>query len=177
MNGLDLKHFLPNVIEQFMPRFTDRNVVLYITIDARYTNSKDTSREVAIMRHVLIHRPSNYTKVLVSEDTDFLGLRDFKYCKSEEYFEKYSDHDSCWRSDGFRFLSDDYFKAAKEVGEEIPKDMHGFISLGLVGGMKFYELEKFEPVKDDDYTKGYVVKLKRRISMKEISSYMQDSDC
>lgn len=180
MDGIDLEHFLPNVIEQFMPRFTDHNVVLYITIDARYNNSKN-GKEKTIMRHILIHRPSNYTKVLVSENTDFTGLRGFRYCKEEEYFVKYSDHDSCWRSDGFRFLAEDYFDAAKDVGEKIPKDIHSFISLGIFGGMKFYEVEKFEAVKEEDrtysnHTKGYNVKLKREIPMKEISNYMQETE-
>lgn len=54
-----------------------------------------------------------------------------------------SNHDSCWRSDGFRFLSTMYFNMCEEMNLEIrahgssplaPNEFHQFCSLGSIAG-------------------------------------------
>ena len=62
------------------------------------------------------------------------GLRHFAEIPSEEW-ENASNHDSCWRSDGLRFLSDNYFTMCGNVNpDKAPKQLDsdsqvGFISL------------------------------------------------
>ena len=55
-----------------------------------------------------------------------------------------SNHDSCWRSDGMRPLSELYFRFANEINDELteedrvaPKDMHQSTSLGFLMSRPF----------------------------------------
>jgi hypothetical protein len=154
-------------------------LALYFAVDARYHKSGVHDNDLCIMRHVLIHRPANYTKVLVSPKTGFTEFETgrFLYGQSSEYFDKYSDHDSCWRSDGFRFLSDDYFKAAKKLKIPVPNDMESYIGFALLGDPKFVLVDELtKQYQDDrqDYIRGYNVRLKGQIKLRDVHQHIPE---
>jgi hypothetical protein len=180
MSMLSFSHWLPSVIESMFPSWMGRDLGLQFSVDARYWISGRDESEVSIMRHVLIHRPMNYTKVLVSAKTGFteFELTGFLMGRNTEYLEKHSDHDSCWRSDGFNFLTKDYFEVASNFNIA-PVSMESYIGFGICGDPKFVKIKVMEPVYQDDrkdYVKGYNVQLDPevggKIHLKDIHKYL-----
>jgi hypothetical protein len=60
-----------------------------------------------------------------------------------------SNHDSCWRSDGLRHLTELYFTLSEEMNGEIeadnlpkvaPQEFHPFVSLGALGMQPWYSV-------------------------------------
>lgn len=173
---LEIQHLLPQYIEAMFPRWMGMDLGLYFGLDMGFTNPDDYENDIRMMRHVLIHRPMNYTKVLVSPKTGFTEFQTTQFTMGtrSEYFNKYSDHDSCWRSDGFRWMSDDYFSAAKKF-DIIPKDMHCHITFGLCSDPNFVLIDKLEPIRQDDgYVRGYNVKLKGKVKLRDVHKYMPE---
>lgn len=180
MSMLSFSHWIPNVIDSMFPSWMGHELGLQLSVDARYWIPGRHEHEVSIMRHILIHRPMNYTKVLVAPTTEFNGFDviGFLMGRNEEYLEKHSDHDSCWRSDGFNFLTKDYFEVASNFNIA-PRDMESYIGFGLCGGPKFVKILNLKPVYQDDrkdYVKGYNVQLdpevNGKIELKDVHKYL-----
>jgi hypothetical protein len=112
-----MRYFDENVIiemiDVMLPRFSDRDIVLTFIIDfhwVHYSEKEDGQKKFRKRILVAIHRPSNYTKVMIKE----LEERNLCYLNDQEIeFDLKSDHDSCWRSDGFSFFFDTWCKADK----------------------------------------------------------------
>ena len=127
---------LAHVVEAMLPRFSDRNLGLYINLqielkDFGYGADGNTrEREPLHARseiHMLFVRPSNYTQVyvLVEHRNDGPIMHVLNGGKQYEWTMT-SNHDSCWPSDGFRPLTDEYFRLASKFdgreksGKKIP---------------------------------------------------------
>lgn len=136
--NLDLDMTVANIVEAMLPRFSDHQLGLLVSFDfdfSDYGYGKDGNtqeREPLHIRrnpHMLFVRPSNYTKVYFFEGEAHRS----PLCKETIQWEQTSDHDSCWRSDGFRKLTEIYFECCeafkdREIsGEKMrPCDIHQF---------------------------------------------------
>jgi hypothetical protein len=134
--NIDAEISIANVVEAMLPRFSDHKLGLHISLDINFFDhgyGRDGNtierKELDVRRspHLLFVRPSNYTQVYFFEDNKKYTLNPCNIWKQT------SDHDSCWRSDGFRDLTDIYFQCAKKFdGREVsgvpmrPCDIHYF---------------------------------------------------
>lgn len=167
-----IERMLIGMIESMLPGSTDGKLALFMILNVNHHyGGKNIHKEFPI----IIHRPSNYTKVLLYEKQNFTWR---KLISSKGlYFTKMSDHDSCWRSDGFRFFSQNYFSAAKELGSDRPADVEVDYSFCVFDGDPRYLLLKDLRAKRDKetgYTEGYLVKVERKISLKEVGEYLKE---
>ena len=97
--------------------------------------------------------------------------------RNEMELEQLSDHDSCWRHDGMKWMFKtfmeawEYFRATVDIeGRDIDPMVHWDI---FGGSPAYYHLEKLE-IKDreDRWNSPYLVKIGKKIGMHEISEYM-----
>jgi len=92
-------------IEALLPTFSPKGKAVYVRIKCGLNvypeEGEDDGESWTI--HMLFERPSNYTKVWVS-------LENTWPLPAPETFEIRSDHDSCWRTDGFTDLFEQYLK-------------------------------------------------------------------
>jgi len=168
---------LPQFVEAMFSEQMGSSLGLQFSIDARYWRPGYPDCDIVVMRHIIIHRPNNYTKVLVSPKKGFtdLNLSPFLNGGKEEYFEKHSDHDSCWKTDGFQFLSQDYFNASS-ILRTAPKDMESYIGFGYFGYPKYVHIKKLNPIYDvekhSSYIKGYNIKLNGVVELSAVHQYI-----
>ena len=128
---------IAHIVEAMLPRFSDRNLGLYINLqielsDFGYGADGNTrEREPMSARseiHMLFVRPSNYTQVyaLVERWNDRKEMKYVLNGNNKYEWTRTSNHDSCWRSDGFRPLNNEYFHLASQFdgreksGKKIP---------------------------------------------------------
>ena len=196
MESNNYECFITNTVEAMLPRFSSRDVVLTMKINVDWhdfgydkEDGNTQVREQSQFRKeifLVFHRPSNYTKVLMLEipkrdynNEDKLKLHHLP--SSGEYqMKQLSDHDSCWRSDGMRWVFQafvdawDYFD--KEIGIE-GRDvdpMFGYSIFG--GGPQYWKINKLELVDPSDRWSGdYIIEFDKKIGLDEISEYMQDT--
>jgi hypothetical protein len=197
MESNNYESFITDAVEGMLPRFSDRNIVLTMKIRADWTDfgyDKDDGntkiREESHFRKEIFlafHRPSNYTKVLMidiptNRDLDEIDFRKKNNlpCVGTYQMKQLSDHDSCWRSDGMRWIFQSFCDAwvfFEENGIE-GRDIHPMFSYSIFNGKPAYWLiDKMELVDPGDRWCGdYSVSFLKRISIKDISQYMQDTD-
>jgi hypothetical protein len=196
MESNNYESFITNTVEAMLPRFTDRNLVLTMKIDSNWQdfgynedgNTKDREPTQFRKTHFLVfHRPSNYTKVLMveipqerdPEDNPFVHLP----CSGEFQMKQLSDHDSCWRSDGMRWVFKtfceawDYFDDMELPGLEGRK-IDPMFHYSIFGGSPQYWLLN-EPPKSvdprDHWNTDYIIDFDRRIHLDEISKFVKDA--
>jgi len=135
---------------------------------------------------LVFHRPSNYTKVLMLEipGRDYNNKDELKLhhlpSSGEYQMKQLSDHDSCWRSDGMRWVFQafvdawDYFD--KEIGIE-GRDVDPMFGYSIFGGSpQYWKINKLELTDPSDRWSGdYIIGLDKKIGLDEISEYMQDT--
>jgi len=69
-----------------------------------------------------------------------------------------SNHDSCWRSDGFNFINDNYFKMCEEVNPDIaPKDVSTYNGFKLGHGWPVRQI--FVEYKNTENYRNEIVKI------------------
>lgn len=146
---MNIEMSVAQIVEAMLPRHSDRNLGLLIQLkmeasDFGYGDDGNTiEREPQHHRqdiHFLFVRPSNYTKVFVCMP-DF---REFRIIDVERVWKQTSDHDSCWRSDGMRDVTDVYFKLCDPICKAkkcAPKDVN--TSNYLDYPPKYIELEVY----------------------------------
>lgn len=183
MESNNYEWFITQIVESMLPCFHDRNICLGMKIQMEWTdygyaddgNTKIRDTSKFDKEYVLIfHRPSNYTKVLFK---DISGKRTYRLDEQEMEMEQLSDHDSCWRSDGMRWIFQTFCKAWKYFEEEVGiegRDISPMVHMDIFGGSPtYYHIEKLERKDmEDRYNSPYLVKLDRKIEMHEISNYM-----
>jgi hypothetical protein len=180
-----------------LPTWHDENICLAMKIDMSWSyypdeehlNSPDV--KASGLSHddltksfkkellLLFHRPMNYTKVLCRDITNEQHLY---FDKDEMEMEQLSDHDSCWRSDGMKWIFQtfveawDYFDKFQIDGRKIEPYFHYSM---FKGAPAYYHLEKLDRIKKDDedrwaeWNSPYMVKIGKQIPMNEISKYMK----
>ena len=120
MESNNYESFITDTVEGMLPCFTDRNVVLTMKvrgdwIDHGYNKDGNTRvrEESRFIKEVFLvfHRPSNYTKVLMIDMPTNRDLDEYDWrkknnlpCPGTFQMKQLSDHDSCWRSDGMRWV-------------------------------------------------------------------------
>ena len=173
---------LAAMIEAMLPRFSNQEVGLHFILRLSFDDfgfAKDGNTQTRKEWHksfnieYLIHRPSNYTKVLVRVTKD--NLRD---SLNEPYeMELASDHDSCWKTDGFDHL----FQCLKEAMQQHEENTGcewfgnaiGFHSFEFCGSPKYIKLKTIKP-KDpaDNYNRSRIVVAEKTMSIKEAAKYL-----
>jgi len=170
---------ITSIVESFMPQFSDTRLGLLILLDLSYSQYKNN---ITVRKPVyyLIHRPSNYTKVFIldslkDEDNfrcppsylDVINKKDLRWMIR-------SDHDSCWKSDGFR----DLFKMECEImdqfgGYPITPDkvfIHNTIG-GITNGIYYVELAPFSIDREDTFQDVFINKI---LTIKEAALLMPE---
>lgn len=101
-----------SILNKDDPRDAPRKA-LYVRVDIRLSAYLEDGDDFQVRRmvHFLFTRPSNYTKVF------FCHNREFRI-PSPDQFEMMSNHDSCWREDGYRGLGDLRREAVEHLSKE-----------------------------------------------------------
>lgn len=140
VSNIDADISIGHIVEAMLPRSSDSKLGLYIPVQLDFSDygyAKDGNtleREPLHVRsivHFLFVRPSNYTQVYVTI-TEQRSQRHVLNGKEPHEWQQTSNHDSCWRSDGFRPLTEEYFRLTgmftdREVSgvKMRPIDVHG----------------------------------------------------
>ena len=128
---------LATFVGAMLPRFSPKGRALYIHVKCSldcYPDEKDDDGEHWSL-HLIFERPSNYTKVWVS-------LEDQWHIPRPDTFVMRSDHDSCWRTDGFRDLFQEYLSHRDALEERQPGERQ--CAFHIVNKVHFVEVE-YEP--------------------------------
>lgn len=161
MNGLNVENTVSTIVESMLPRFSDRQLALHVTLqfnvsDFGYGKDGNTRerKELRVAEYInfLFLRPSNYTKVFSwIPDSKASGLELSPRYKTKIWtFE--CDHDSCWR-DSIGTITNrvwsniiDKFKGRKIGGSEMNpyRDTSQFNY--LESDCQYVKLETFEKV-------------------------------
>jgi len=151
MLNMKIENAIINIVESMLPRFTHPNYGLVISLDLSDSENHNASTRSTIQ--FIFHRPDNYTKVLVNYSFNNGLITLFK--NSEYYFEKYSDHDSCWRSDGLKVLSEHWHNVHKHFNKH-PSDLSSYYTFNIFQRIKYLKFKKFEAVKEKNgFIRGY----------------------
>jgi len=136
---MDIESTIAHIVEAMLPRCSDDKLGLLIRLridasDFGYAEDGNTLvREPQnIRRHLnfIFVRSSNYTRVFLFEPDEKDGF--VAIVGKENLWEQQSYHDSCWRSDGMRRITDVYFETCEPIckaRECAPKDVHTFNGL------------------------------------------------
>lgn len=192
MESNNYEWFMTQTVEAMLPRFSDRNLVLTMKIDADWEdhgyghdgNTKiRTPSQFRKTIFLVFHRPSNYTKVLMVEipqDRDSNNPLWHLPCSGEFQMKQLSDHDSCWRSDGMRWVFQTFVDAwtfFEDKGVE-GRDIDPMFHYSIFNGGPQYWLLKDYPKSvdpDDHWMTDYIVKFDRQIKLDEISKFVVDA--
>lgn len=165
MMNMQVADAVQTIVECCLPRFSGKDVGLYVPIDAQlshYGETHETRYTVDI--HLLFHRPSNYTKVFWHVVYDGF-VPDYKI--PEDGWVMESDHDSCWTSDGLSTPINKVWQTLKGKLQDIPANkLHEYVSFGLLGP-KLHRVE-LTRVRTDSYCRQYKVKLGPTIGFKPV---------
>ncbi len=159
---MNLKQVIPSIVEAMLPRFSHEELGLAITLDLRdnfYYDDSEKNKSASTDVRFIFHRPSNYTKVLVNYE--FNSFHDTKNnpMDNKVYFEKHSDHDSCWRTDGVKILGIHRNNVEKYMGVSY-NETNPFYSFSIFEPITYVRFQIREPVKDEDnYITGYNIKV------------------
>jgi len=184
MESNNYEWFISDTVEAMLPKFSDPKLVLVMCVDLSWNDfgyDEDGNTKVRKERKfskklwVVFSRPNNYTKVLVTDKE----IHPLRLDKEAIQFEQYSDHDSCWRSDGFRWMFQtfveawDYFDQFEVEGRKIDPMVHW----SVFGGKPTYWLVDIKPIEADSdkrWTTDYMIKFDKKISLVEAAKYMPD---
>jgi hypothetical protein len=183
MESNNYEWFITQTVEAMLPRFSDRNLVLVMKIDASWhdygydESGMNIIREPSSYRRevfLAFHRPSNYTKVLMGDITE--PNHGLLPQKGTVLLKQLSDHDSCWRSSGMSWVFDtfvnawEFFDNRGVEGRKIDPSFHYSIFHGYP---TYWEIESLKLVDPKDrWGSDYELKLLREVPMHEISKFM-----
>jgi hypothetical protein len=193
MESNNYEWFMSQTVEAMLPRFTDREIVLTMKIDANWDDygygpdGNTQVREQSNFRNTFFlafSRPSNYTKVLMVEipqppfDKKFGHLQHLP-CSGKIQMKQLSDHDSCWRSDGFNWVFQSFVNAWAFFDDKGIEGRHvnpGF-HYSIFGGEPQYWLIKDLQIVDESqrWDSDYIIDFQRKIKMHEISKFMTNT--
>ena len=180
--------FITQTVEAMLPRFSDRNIVLCMKIDASWTDhgfaddGNTRIRKPSTFRKtvfLVFHRPHNYTKVLMAEIPQDPKEKVYRLlpCTSTVRMEQLCDHDSCWTTmdwifnsfqEAWSFFEDQGLETAET--RKIDPSFHYSIFRGKPQYWLIKKLERTDP--DDRYGSDYMIEFDRQIHLDEISKFM-----
>ena len=143
--GIELESAITHVVEAMLPRHSAVDVGLRIVLDLR-ESMKD--KKTSSFCRFIFHRPSNYTKVLVNYQFNNFFAEKHNPKNEAVYFNKASDHDSCWRTDGFHVLME-HWKNIENHYNTHPSKVQRHNSFSIFEPISLVRFSKFEPVKQD----------------------------
>lgn len=98
--------------EYFDNKYKIKGIVIPFILRVNDQDYRETTREVSMLFH---GNTSVYYKIFNMEEEALLNL-------SPDGWINTSNHDSCWRTDGFRFLYNLYFEMSKKLNNNnVPK--------------------------------------------------------
>lgn len=176
MESNNYEGFITSMVENFLPRFSNKDICMTMTLRMDWNYYKNGKNDISFHKNhfLLFNRPSNYTKVLYKDVSEY---RIFYPDMQEEdlVMEILSDHDSCWRFDGMRWIFKSFTQAwdfFEEKGIE-GREISPFVHWDLSGEPAYRHLLKLEPFnKEESWNGEYFVKVGKKIYMDEISKYM-----
>ena len=192
MESNNYEWFITQTVEAMLPRFSHRNLVLAMKIEARWDDhgyhpdGNTLIREPSRFRKeffLVFHRPSNYTKVLMVEIPSERDHKKNPYvhvpCRGEFQLKQLSDHDSCWRSDGMRWVFQTFVEAwnffdDKKLPHLDGRSIDPMFHYSIFGGIPQYWLIKnlIRIDKSDHYNSDFIIEFDRRLQPHEISDFM-----
>lgn len=186
MHSNNYEWFITQTVESMLPCFHDKNICLTMKIKMDWNfypedndvpagrNRDDFTKTFRKTVLLVFHRPTNYTKVLYRDITNVLH---FFIDRKQMEMKQMSDHDSCWRSDGMKWVFKsfmeawEYFDQFKIEGRKIEPMFHYDI---FHGAPAYYHLEKLEiEDRSERWTSDYIVKIGKQIPVSEISQYVK----
>jgi hypothetical protein len=139
-----------------------------------FNNDGENDKQFNRLFTVLFHRPSNYTKVLVKES----DRPEYIYKNTEILMDKLSDHDSCWKSDGLRWIFKAYVDAwnyFKKYGIE-GRDINPFVCFDISGNPAYWKVELKPERQENGYIMSYNVKFIEQIKIKNVEKYFEHAN-
>ncbi len=184
MHSNNYEWFITQTVESMLPCFHDKNICLTMKIKMDWNFYPD-DKEVSVGKNrddftktfrknvlLVFHRPTNYTKVLYKDITNMQY-----FFNKELVMKQMSDHDSCWKSDGMKWVFKsfmeawEYFDQFKIVGRKIEPMFHYDI---FNGAPAYHHLEKLEiEDRSERWTSDYIIKIGKQIPVSEISQYVK----
>jgi hypothetical protein len=155
LQRVDLDNALAAIVEAMLPRFSPADLGLMIQLDLRADNHKTDESEASLITFI-IQRPHNYTKVLAKR-TDFRADR-WLVAGEEIEMDMASDHDSCWRSDGFDILNKDWQDKVNKIGHPKDENVHFWNSFSIWDGIKYIKFKSFKVDRDERTVKFVIEK-------------------
>jgi len=193
MESNNYEWFITQTVEAMLPRFSHRNLVLAMKIDARwddhgYGPDGNTKIREGSRFHkeffLVFHRPSNYTKVLMVEIPNERDHTKNPYihvpCSGKINMKQLSDHDSCWRSDGMNWVFQTFVDAWNFFDDQKKEHLEGraidpMFHYSIFNGAPTYWLLKDYPRvldESDRWNSDYILEFDRQIGLHEVSEYM-----
>lgn len=175
--NIELDKIIPTIVEAMLPRFSHEKLGLVFFIDCAHSLfKKDETIDARTNIAILVNRSSNYTKVFSLAKGD--GIKGFSGSRAinlleENSFTIESDHDSCWRTDGFSFLRKIETFEMLNCCQLAKSSLNPSFYINI-SEIKFVELEYITPLdeKQDRYKTPYKIKC-RRIDMEKTMLDMQ----
>lgn len=147
IHDMYIDNALSTIVEAMLPKFSPANIGLLVQLDLRASNNK-MDKTIATLVTFIFQRPSNYTKVLVKR-TDF-HEDPWLFKDKEIVMDLASDHDSCWRSDGFLILNKDWDEKVHILGHPARnKNVYFHNSFSVFEPIKYLKFKKFEVDRDE----------------------------
>ena len=193
MESNNYESFITQTVEAMLPTWHDRHMVLTMKIDADWhdfgyhPDGNTLIREASKFRKtffLVFHRPMNYTKVLMMEipqppyDKKH-GILQRMPCAGELHMKQLSDHDSCWRSDGMRWVFNTFVEAwnffdNKKLPHLDGRSIDPMFHYSIFGGIPQYWLIKnlIRVDESDQWCSDYIIEFDRKVLPHEISEFM-----
>jgi len=172
-----IQAMLPSIVESMLPTFSDKlalRVVLRLEID-HYSELEDQDLHATRYVEYIFHRVTNYTRVYMrqAENSRDLHIQPGDHLE----YERTSDHDSCWRTDGLRDLPQIYFEMRRPFEERGLgwRDIHERGTFDLFGGGPHYLLIEDRVALDTEnmFPKRYMLDLGKQVPIYEIHNYLR----
>lgn len=185
--------FMTQTVEAMLPRWHDNQIVLTMKIDMSWTDfgyAEDGNtkvRDESTFRKCMFlafHRPMNYTKVLGAEIPQDVKDKAYRLIPLEDStvrLHQFSDHDSCWRSDGFNWVFNTFVEAwsffeDKGIKTADTRKIDPMFHYSIFRGSPQYwlikKLEAVDPEPNKRWVTDYEIEFDRQIKLDEISKFM-----
>lgn len=188
MESNNIQTLIHQTVSSMLPRWHDEKICLVMKLYmswSYYPENSEQPERFHKLWQVVFYRINNYTKVFVRNITH---ENDFYPNKIEDtgfkLFNLTSDHDTCWTTDGLKFVWKTFLDAWKHFEEkEIEgRDISPNIHFGINQGNPHYREVEFNKShwrkrnirRPDDYNKLWEIRFGRKIEMHEISKFMPD---
>ena len=169
LHTIGLDYAIITLVETMLPRFSPEDLGLMITLDMRAENFDTNKHEDSIIT-LIFHRPGNYTKVMAISQKFSQGR--FPTLLKETEIDLFSDHDSCWSSDGLEILNSDWVKKSKIVGHPRDENVHFYNSFSIFQRPKYVRFKSLQVDRDNRKVTFVIDKF---IAPEKMLSFMKSS--